>query len=570
MAGAVSTTAFLSPTALASTKNGRTLFVACATANQVAVFDLESGKVIRRIEVPASPQGLVLSPDESRLYVACAAPASVICVIDTTQTTILDRIPAGHTAMSPVLSPDGKKLYVCNRFNHNLSVIDLMTRQESQRIAVSREPVAAVLSLDGKTLIVANHMYDERADGPGIAACISMIETETGRVFQSIQMPRGCGLLRGMALSPDGQYAAVTHLVARYYLSATNVAQGRINANGLSLVNLQHRSITRTVLLDQPDRGAANPWAVTWTPDGQYILVTLAGTHELMLVDAPALLRKRVVRKRVALPGNGPRALTVVGSQIYVANYFSDNLCRIDLTGATPDVVAIPLGIPVKPSLVRQGEILFNDAKLCLGEWQSCASCHDSDGRIDGMNWDLPNDGLGNPKNAKSLLFAHQTPPAMWSGVRKTAEAAVRAGLHNILFTNAPEDVAMAMDEYLKSLHPLPSPYLVNGKPSVAAERGQQLFLSRDVGCSTCHRPPLFTDRQLHDVGTIGSYDQPSDRFDTPGLHELWRTAPYLHDGSAAGLSDVLTRHSPGNGPGRASPLTPQQIDDLAAFLLSL
>ena len=27
------------------------------------------------------------------------------------------------------------------------------------------------------------------------------------------------------------------------------------------------------------------------------------------------------------------------------------------------------------------------------------------------MNWNLLNDGMGNPKNVKSMLLAHATPP---------------------------------------------------------------------------------------------------------------------------------------------------------------
>ncbi|MBI4660815.1 MAG: hypothetical protein HY735_18420 [Verrucomicrobia bacterium] len=96
--------------------------------------------------------------------------------------------------------------------------------------------------------------------------------------------------------------------------------------------------------------------------------------------------------------------------------------------------------------------MFFNDAQLCAQRWQSCASCHDADGRMDALNWDLLNDGVGNPKNTKSLLWTHQTAPVMALGVRASAEVAVRAGIHHILFTQQPEDVPAAIDAYLKSL----------------------------------------------------------------------------------------------------------------------
>jgi len=55
------------------------------------------------------------------------------------------------------------------------------------------------------------------------------------------------------------------------------------------------------------------------------------------------------------------------------------------------------------------------------------------------LNWDLLNDGVGNPKHTKSMLLAHRTPPAMSEGVRLTAEAAVRSGLTHILYADRPE-----------------------------------------------------------------------------------------------------------------------------------
>ena len=188
----------------------------------------------------------------------------------------------------------------------------------------------------------------------------------------------------------------------------------------------------------------------------------------------------------------------------------------------------------------------------------------------DGLNWDLLNDGLGNPKNTKSLLWSHRTPPAMSHGVRGTAEKAVRSGLRNILFALRPEAEASAIDEYLKALRPVPSPYLVGGEPSEAARRGQRLFVDPKVGCVQCHPGPLFTDQKSYTVGTANRTDRRGDRFDTPTLVEWWRTAPYLHDGSAVTIEEVLTTKNPNDGHGPTSHLAPAQFQDLAAYVRSL
>jgi cytochrome c peroxidase len=215
------------------------------------------------------------------------------------------------------------------------------------------------------------------------------------------------------------------------------------------------------------------------------------------------------------------------------------------------------------------GERLFHDATISHQGWQSCASCH-PDGRADALNWDLLNDGVGNPKNTKSLVWSHRTPPAMSHGVRGNAEKAVRSGLRNILFALRPEAEASAIDEYLKGLRPVPSPYLVGGGLSEAARRGQRLFDDPKVGCAQCHPAPLFTDQKSYTVGTQNRTDRRGDRFDTPTLVECWRTAPYLHDGSAAALQEVLTTRNPEDEHGHTSHLTPADIQDLTAYVRSL
>lgn len=80
----------------------------------------------------------------------------------------------------------------------------------------------------------------------------------------------------------------------------------------------------------------------------------------------------------------------------------------------------------------------------------------------------------------------------------------------------------------------------------------------------------MFTDLQSYDVGTPAKTDKSTDRFDTPSLIELWRTAPYLHDGSAATLRDVITVHNSENQHGQTSHFAPSDTDALCAYLLSL
>ena len=584
-----------SPTALVASRDGRALFVAYETPPAVVVIASSDGRILRTTPLPAPPSGLALSADGAQLYVTCAAPRSTLAVVETATGRLTDSWSSGHTAMAPVLSPDGATLYVCDRFDLAVAIHDLTRRREVARIAVPREPVAAALSPDGRVLLVANHLHHGRADADVVAASVSLIDTNARQVVQEIRLPNGSGLLRDVRISPDGRYACVTHLLARFSLPTTQVERGWVATNALTLIDVSRREYLNTVLLDDVDHGAANPWAAAWSADGKFLCVTHAGTHELSIIDAPALFTKLAalpavspgseaalavpddlafllgVRRRVSLaPGNGPRALAIAGGRAYVANYFSDSVSVVDLATGASLAATLPLGSPPPRSVVREGERLWNDGSLCFQSWLSCASCHSSDARADGLNWDNLNDGIGNPKNAKSLLFAHVTPPAMWSGVREDAATAVRAGIRHILFTERPPADAEALDSYLKSLRPIPSPRLVNGSLSAAARRGQTIFGTKAAGCSGCHAGPLFTDLQSYDVGTARDFDIPSEAFDTPSLIECWRTAPYLHDGSAATLRDVLTVANPDNRHGGTRHLTPAELADLTEYLLSL
>jgi len=153
--------------------------------------------------------------------------------------------------------------------------------------------------------------------------------------------------------------------------------------------------------------------------------------------------------------------------------------------------------------------------------------------------------------------------------VRMTAEEAVRSGLTHILFANQPDQDAADMDKYLKSLKPVPSPYLVDGQLSSAAERGRQLFASQRVNCHSCHPAPHYTDLKPHNVGTR-SRNETSDRFDTPTLVEVWRTAPYLHDGRYITVRELLVEGRHGLAGGRLEALSEQERQDLVEFVLSL
>lgn len=580
---------YLGPSALAASPDGQWLYVACSDARQVVWVDAGNGRVVRRVTVPGPPTDLLVTPDGARLIVACGAPQSVLAILEAESGRISARLTAGHTAGGLVLSPDGRFLYVCNRFDNDVSIMELRTGIEVARVPVVREPVAAAVTPDGRRLFVANFLPLRRTDGKFasyVTPVVTVIDTQS-RETTEITLPNGSNGLRSICLSPDGKYALVTHLLSNFEMVPFRVDMGWINTNVVSVIDTGALKRLSTIGLDEYDRGTGNPWDARWTADGKWVCVSAAGTHELCYILASDLLGDFARRsmspmmgvwpiypslgqslwQRIKLPGQGPRGMVAVGTKLYVAEYFSDTIAVVDVErSGDQEVGSIALGPAPQLTDERWGELLFHDATICFQQWQSCASCH-PDARVDALNWDLLNDGAGNPKNTKSMLFSHVTPPAMSEGVRETAEHAVRAGLSGILFVNRPETEALAIDVYLKSLQPVPSPYLVDGRLSPAAQRGQLVF--ERARCHTCHPAPLYTDLKSYNVGSR-TPNEYHDRFDTPTLVEVWRTAPYLHDGRYTTIQELMVEGLHGLHNGRGDGLSADDLNDLVEFVLSL
>jgi DNA-binding beta-propeller fold protein YncE len=610
--------AYKGPIALCVTKDGKTIYVVNRDSHEIAVLNTADDKIVKTMPLgdDVFPLWAVLSADEKTLYVVGGNHKGRVLAVDVGTGMISKTVAAGHTPTVAVISPDGSKLFVCNQFTNDVHEYRLPDLTPTRTFKVVREPRAAVVTKDGKYLLVANSIPlmptnfpdDENAD-IYVAAEVTIINIETGET-RPLLLPNGSGALHGMCISPDGRYIYITEIIARFLLPTTQVERGWMNTAGIAVIDTtqiesETNGFVNSVLIDDIDRGAANPWGITTSADGTKIYVAIAGTSELITIDAVAMHKKldevsnqenlmvevsdnlaflAGLKNRTPLPGKGARAITVAGENIYIGMYFSDTLQKIDGTRPRSRPTEIALGPTPNWTPERRGEIWWNDATLCFQHWQSCASCH-PDARMDGYNWDLLNDGMGNPKNAKSLLYSHVTPPTMWEGVRDhlnptiPGQAAwdtstqgiqcVRTGFKFILFTEPNEEKCRDIDAYLFAEKPVPSPYLVDGKLSAKAERGKKIFEDPKIGCLTCHPGPYYTDQKMHDVNTRCYYDRTS-YFDTPTLIEVWRTAPYLHDGRYVNMRDVFKIGLHGDVSGDVGGLTDEQIDELVEYIMSL
>jgi YVTN family beta-propeller protein len=594
---------YLSPCDLVASADSKTIYVAEQTAKQIAVVDIATKAVVKTIKLPNEPTGIAVTPD-GLLYVTCSSdqwPNGMVCEVHPVQGKVLRRLPAGHGARSPVLSHFGRTLYVCNQYENDVYIVDVAAGTLTSRIDALRQPYAAALTPDDSVLVVTSCLPNEKStDTLKITSKILLIDAFAKKVRDTLPLPLGSNSVFGVTISPDGKYAFATHLVAMFGIPATKVDGGWIHTNNCAIVDIKKRSIKNDVTLDSPLQGSANPWGITCSPDGKLLCVVHAGSNELSIIDIQKLIGvadsgkynpfaillphdddpKTVLAhdfsalndamEKKVVKGKEPRAVTIVGNQLYTSGYFGDNLesFTLSIPGSgtkTPDGETISLGPEISKTSERKGQIAFGDAGLTFQKWNCCLSCHPFM-RDDGLNRTLRNE-FAAPKNIKTMIYAWWTPPTSWAGVRQNAFESIRAGQMNELFLEPDMETYTNMDTFFMKMKPVPSPYLVKGKLSASAQRGRNLFLSMPtLDCRKCHPIPLYTDLKFHNTGAEDPYDN-STSWDTPSLVECWRTAPYNHLGSKLTVYDMVRFQGMSSA---SKELTDYQISDLVEFVLSL
>jgi YVTN family beta-propeller protein len=135
-----------------------------ANNGAVSVVDLERNVQAKIIEVGLHPSDMVLSPDQERLYVACAN-SDIISVINTTTDEVIENISVhmqenilfGSSPNDLAISPDGKFLYVANGTDNAVCVIQTGTPGKVLGyIPTGWYPGSVILDKNGKILYVAN------------------------------------------------------------------------------------------------------------------------------------------------------------------------------------------------------------------------------------------------------------------------------------------------------------------------------------------------------------------------------------------------------------------------------
>ena len=542
----VSSESYISPASVYAAEDG-TVYAADATGGRIYKIAAD-GTIAAQTQLDA-PANCIIAAD-GNVYVGKGGlnGSLVILTGDLKQQA---EIQTGHTPNDLVFVDN--TIYVVNRFSDTVSIVNLMDNSV-KNVEVGREPMAAEY-LNGK-LYVACHLPEGAGNEDKVNANVYVISAD-GSV-KTIELCNGAGGVSDIAATPDGKYLFVTTIIARYQYPTTQLDGAWINSNGFAVIDAADDTYKTSILLDDPMLGAASPWGIAF--DSDKVHFAASGVHEIVSVPLDKLyniiesnknkgveLADKIgildqIRVRTTLPGEGVRSIAYSGGKLYCGQYFTGDIAVMDTESY--EITSISLGEQPAADIVRVGETLWYDATACYQYWESCASCHPN-GRVDGFNWDNLNDGLGNPKSAASMTYTHRTPPVMTTGIRANAETAVRAGMKFIQFNTISEEDNKAIDEYLKSQLPEPSPALnLDGTLTETAQEGKALF--EQYGCAVCHPAPLYTDLEYHTSPILGKDGGWENRdFATPTLVEVWRTGPYMYNGSAATLEEAVTAFAP-------------------------
>ena len=361
----------------------------------------------------------------------------------------------------------------------------------------------------------------------------------------------------------------------------------------VSVLNLEtdsHQS-SEHISLPETDQPVGLPWDVALARDDTELWVVNAASNDLSVLN----ISNPTSPSRVAhIPvGDNPRGIVFSpdGSTAYVNNTLAGTVSVIDANTYTVTTVLTVTNIPLPPVLLHGKRLFHSSARpdLAQARWISCNTCH-IEGEHDGRTWLLQYTGEvpvgATPvitRNTTSLLGMIETYPLRWSAEwdeSADSEFSIRfeqfgtglihdGEMHPTLGTpNQGRSYDLdCLAAFIDGLAVPPRKHTL----TPAERRGKAIFESAETGCATCHPALLYTDHQAHDVGTADAYGEWFGPFiDTPTLRFLYDSAPYLHDGSAATLRDVLTAANPDDEHGVTSHLTAEQIEDLVAFLLAL
>jgi RHS repeat-associated protein len=150
-------------------------YVTQSSGHSVSVINTATQSVISTISVGTSPNGVAVSPDGTRVYVALSS--SIVSVINTSTNSVVANVTVGNGPFGVAVSPDNSTVYVTNSTDGTVSVINASTNMVTQTVTMpypfgGGNPQGIAVSPDGGTVYVS---VQSSASGGAAAPAIEAI-----------------------------------------------------------------------------------------------------------------------------------------------------------------------------------------------------------------------------------------------------------------------------------------------------------------------------------------------------------------------------------------------------------
>jgi YVTN family beta-propeller protein len=600
---------------IAITPDGATLLVVNPDSNSLTLVDTASRMVIKEIAVGIDPRSVAVHPNGETVFVANQG-SNTLSVVDLDTQSAIASLSVGVRPVGVAVSPDGGIIAVAELGDDRVRLLDGLTLSTIADVAVADRPYGLAFTLDSRTLLVT-HL---------LSGNVTLLTVQPYTAFLPF-IPHQQTTLNALPTPLSAPRTAYRESINRQELFQSQITTWQkvapapavvVNAAGtraylpqtmgngqglnttfdttvfpkvsvLNLITKTHQA-SEQISLPETDRPVGLPWDAALAKNDHELWLVNAASNDVSVIN---LTNPTHPTRQAHIPvGDNPRGITLSpdGDFVYVNNILQGTVSVVDANTYTITQVITVTDIPLPPALLT-GKRLFNSSArpdLALAGWISCNTCH-IEGEHDGRTWKVLYPGSVLPgkqpvvtRNTTSLLGMIETYPLRWSAEwneSADSEFSVRfeqfgsgliQGTMNPTLGAPNQGRSYNLDCLALYIDSLALPQRTHTL-SAAELRGKAIFESPQTGCQTCHPPPLYTDLKTHDVGTAdGEGEWYGPLIDTPSLRLLYDSAPYLHDGSAATLHDVLVAKNPADEHGVASHLSTQELEDLVAFLLAL
>jgi len=555
------------------------LYFTSPHSHQLIKWDTQSKSTLWKKDMGLGSAGVTIDEQDQRIF--SAATDEGVVYVHHLDGQLIATINAVQQPVGVLWLAGLKHLLVSDQGLNQLIIFD-ESLQEVNRLSLAGAPRGLAYSAQTQQILVTCFLSDKFVS---IDVSAQVVADEFKMALSNVQY-HAVNFKARLAQNIEiyQQQVLIPHTQSNH--EKTNLIFDGTVAPRVSAFHLDDLSLdaSRVVALDTLDRSVNQPNDLAVDKlNGNRWVVNSGSNNISIFSDAPTQFVSHIeVGKRpnsIWLDSQNRRA--------YVFNALSYTLSEIDMDNHQVLAEHLVTSQTVSDNIQLGMEVFFlaTDTRAAKDAWITCAICH-PDGKQDGLVWQQ---GLG-PRNSTSMQGLEQSGQLHWSGNRDEVqdfEHTFRNLMGGTGFVDNPatelgENMAGksleldALAEFIFNI-PFAKPLKPEFLDMTSVARGKIIFESEQATCRSCHTGRAYTKSQagVLDTNNVGTQTRQDDfieenRYDTPSLRGLAFSAPYLHDGSATNLLQVIGEYNDQDLHGVTSHLSHAQQLDLVAFLNSL